>query len=247
MSFQAGDVPGAYGNLSITADGAWTYALANSNPTVQALNAGQTLSDALTVRSFDGTTADIQITINGADEIVANIISGSKRGEIIHGTGADDVITPLGGPDIVDARDGNDTIKATIHDGADFYNGGSGTDTIDFSALTSAVTVKLAQFAGVSAGLAIGWQSGADILVSIENVIGSQAGDHIVGNKLANVIEGGPGPDWLTGGGGCDTFVFNKLCEGVDKITDFIHGQDVIQISAAGFGGGLVAGCLRRP
>jgi Ca2+-binding RTX toxin-like protein len=46
------------------------------------------------------------------------------------------------------------------------------------------------------------------------------------------------GNDTLTGGAGVDTFVLSKTS--IDTITDF--AGDKIQISAAAFGGGLVAG-----
>ena len=43
--------------------------------------AGQTLPDTLQVLSFDGTTASIAITINGAVDVTANLITGTARGE----------------------------------------------------------------------------------------------------------------------------------------------------------------------
>ncbi|MBW4446990.1 MAG: scytonemin biosynthesis PEP-CTERM protein ScyF [Spirirestis rafaelensis WJT71-NPBG6] len=45
----------------------------------------------------------------------------------------------------------------------------------------------------------------------------------------------------LTGGGGSDRFTFNSRSEGIDRITDFNVIDDTIVVSAAGFGGGLVA------
>ena len=46
----------------------------------------------------------------------------------------------------------------------------------------------------------------------------------------------------LTGGAGNDTFVFNLPPVTAPTITDFTAGQDLLQISASGFGHGLVAG-----
>jgi Ca2+-binding RTX toxin-like protein len=48
----------------------------------------------------------------------------------------------------------------------------------------------------------------------------------------------------LTGGAGNDTFLFNDFYSSNNTITDFTHALDIISISAAGFGGGLVAGAL---
>ena len=55
-------------------------------------------------------------------------------------------------------------------------------------------------------------------------------------------LTGGPGADTLTGGGGKDSFVFAHLSDGIDRITDFSSGSDRLEVSADGFGGGLVAG-----
>lgn len=64
VTFQARQIAGQSGGLALAADGAWTYTLNNALPAVQALNIGQSLVDQLTVKSFDGTTAGLQITIN---------------------------------------------------------------------------------------------------------------------------------------------------------------------------------------
>lgn len=80
-----------------------------------------------------------------------------------------------------------------------------------------------------------------DTLVSIENIIGTDFKDRLIGDSDANTITGGDGRDTLTGGGNADTFVYQFLSDRGDKITDF-NANDTLQISAAGFGGGLVAG-----
>jgi VCBS repeat-containing protein len=230
-SFRGGDIAGQFGTLSLTTAGAWTYTLTNTNSQVQALRTGQSLTDPVKIQSLDGTEAEIVITINGTDDVVANVINGTNRGQKITGTNGDDIIIPLGGRDVVYAGGGNDLIKATINDGADFYNGGSGSDTVDYSALTQGITAKLL---GSSGGIVIGRQSGTDVLCSIENVIGSQGKDTIQGNRLANIIEGGAGNDKLKGGGGSDTFVFNPGF-GHDVITDFRTSgpqSDVLQFSS---------------
>jgi len=54
-------------------------------------------------------------------------------------------------------------------------------------------------------------------------------------------LDGGKGADFLTGGAGHDTFSFGAVGNGVDIVTDFTHGDDHLQVSAGGFGGGLIA------
>jgi 5'/3'-nucleotidase SurE len=53
---------------------------------------------------------------------------------------------------------------------------------------------------------------------------------------------GGAERDVLTGGADADTFLFAAASAANDRITDFAPGEDMIAVSAAGFGGGLAAG-----
>jgi len=67
--FVAQNVPTTYGQFTIGTDGTWSYQLDNTNPTVQGLGAGQTLTETRTVTTADGTTANVVITINGTNDI----------------------------------------------------------------------------------------------------------------------------------------------------------------------------------
>ncbi|UFZ08664.1 VCBS domain-containing protein [Bradyrhizobium ontarionense] len=81
---------GGYGTYTMTSGGVWTYALDNSNPAVQALNAGAVLTDTFTVTTIDGTAQVVTVTINGANDtaVVSGTISGSviEAGGINNGT-----------------------------------------------------------------------------------------------------------------------------------------------------------------
>lgn len=72
--------------------------------------------------------------------------------------------------------------------------GGGGTDTLDYSAYGSAVTVDL------TAGRATGTLS----VSLIENITGSRHDDTLIGNSQVNVIRGGNGGDTIYGRGGDD-------------------------------------------
>ena len=64
--------------------------------------------------------------------------------------------------------------------------------------------------------------------VEIENVIGGDGNDTIVGNGLANTIDGGLGDDTMTGGEGADIFeFFNDF--GDDNILDFDTSSDKLK------------------
>jgi VCBS repeat-containing protein len=56
---------GMYGTLDILEDGSWTYTLDTDNATIAALIVGERETDTLTIESYDGTTAELVITISG--------------------------------------------------------------------------------------------------------------------------------------------------------------------------------------
>ncbi|WP_404536027.1 M10 family metallopeptidase C-terminal domain-containing protein [Bradyrhizobium ottawaense] len=130
---------------------------------------------------------------------------------------------------VVFAGGGDDTIKLSPTGGFSFHflDGGSGNDTLDLSALAGPVNVALDT--GLGSGAA---PPGMLLFSSIENVIGSNAADHIAASSAVNI---------LTGGGEADTFVFNDLnavrngttfdAAKRDTITDFVHGTDRINLS----------------
>jgi Ca2+-binding RTX toxin-like protein len=64
------------------------------------------------------------------------------------------------------------------------------------------------------------------------HIVGNSGSNLISGNAGLDVLDGGKGNDVLSGGLDQDTFVFDKGND-VDKIDDFTHGSDYIQI--AGF------------
>jgi hypothetical protein len=108
------------------------------------------------------------------------------------------------------------------------FDGGDDDDTLDFSGLAvgSGITVDLAGQSVIIAG-------GVNTVRNIETVIGTNDSDTFVGSTASETA---------TGGGDGDTFVFADAASGVDMITDFVSTEDVLQIVASGFGGGLTAG-----
>ncbi len=86
-SFTAGTQAGTYGSLALDAAGVWTYTAANNQAAIQALGAGDTLTDTFTVTSLDGTTHVVTITINGVND--AAVIGGDATGSV-----TEDATTP---------------------------------------------------------------------------------------------------------------------------------------------------------
>jgi len=93
---------GGYGTFTMTAAGVWTYTLDDTNSAVQALNAGNTLTDSFTVTTVDGTAQVVTVTINGSND--AAIISGTTTGSVVEIRG------------VVNATPGTQTATGTLTD-----------------------------------------------------------------------------------------------------------------------------------
>ncbi len=183
-------------------------------------------------------------TITLSDEVIAEVAAlygqnvpraAGAGDDFLVGTDAPETFTPAAGLDFVRAGGGDDVIEATRNDGIDIYFGGAGTDTVDYSALSGTVHVRLGGYLDFDSGAATGDQSGLDALISIENVIGSTAADVIEGDSGANTLEGragddrlegGGGPDVLIGGAGADVFVFGAPSDSTPGAPDLIDGFD---------------------
>ncbi|MEO6279930.1 ExeM/NucH family extracellular endonuclease [Roseateles sp.] len=65
----------------------------------------------------------------------------------------------------------------------------------------------------------------------VKSVTGTAGRDTIVGTAGDDVIEGGAGADTLTGGGGNNQFVYSKMSDAGDVITDFVPGKDTLVLT----------------
>jgi Ca2+-binding RTX toxin-like protein len=87
--------------------------------------------------------------------------------------------------------------------------------------------------------------TGSDALYGFggnDDLYGYGNNDWLVGGDGDDLINGGLGNDFLVGEDGRDIFRYHNANEGGDFIIDFNGFYDRVQVSAAGFGGGLVAG-----
>lgn len=183
---------------------------------------------------------------------------GLITGDVELGSGNDVLDNRSGTIDgIVFGGDGNDTfiLNPLV---AEIVNGGNGADVLDFRQGGSVIVAL--DYTRNNAGQSLG-----DQYYNMENVFGSQGNDIITGNNSNNVLTGEDGNDWLhgrdgndilrggagadtlAGGQGNDIFQYMTPTDGGDRIMDFgatATNNDAFQFSAAGFGGGLVAGAL---
>ena len=114
----------------------------------------------------------------------------------------------LSGIENVIAGRGNDTVTGNAAanvlqggSGKDKLAGGAGLDTADYSDKAGAVVVTLNGAANVAVKIGSAIE---DTIRSIENIIGGNGHDRIIGDSLANVLTGGNGNDTLDGRLGAD-------------------------------------------
>lgn len=117
------------------------------------------------------------------------VYNGTVTGTIELGTGND---TATGGAN-------SDTINGGLGD--DSIDGGDGIDTAEFTDGTRDRVIDLTLTTAQDTG------EGLDVILNIENVRTGGGNDTVIGNDLANSIDGGNGNDTLTGGGGNDTLI----------------------------------------
>ena len=106
---------------------------------------------------------------------------------------------------------GNDSITGDANDntffdtgGFDIYNGAAGSDTVDYSAATSTVTVSLLTTVAQNTGTF----GGTDTITNMENLVGSLLfANTLTGNTAANRLVGGSALDTIVGNAGADTII----------------------------------------
>ena len=139
-------------------------------------------------------TASATVGIRDVGSAADQIGIDPETGKLIVGLSRD----PTG--NIVNAGDGDDTVHGAA--GADIIDGGSGTrDRVVYDLSNDGVSVNLATGTG-DKGFARG-----DTYTNIEDVVGSDFNDTLIGDANNNFLSGGKGNDSLVGRAGSDTLV----------------------------------------
>jgi RTX calcium-binding nonapeptide repeat (4 copies) len=146
------------------------------------------------------------VLINLAGQVTADGVDTDTLSSIENAIGSRFNDTILG--------DGGDNVLDGGVEGSDQISGGLGIDTVSYATSARAVLINLA-------GQVTADGINTDNLSSIENAAGSAFNDNMIGNGLDNVLDGGAGADFLTGGGGNDAFVFQRGQANGDTIADF--------------------------
>jgi Ca2+-binding RTX toxin-like protein len=153
----------------------------------------------------------------------SDILRGAAGGDTLSGLGGKDEIIGRGGDDLIDGGAGDDVLDGNDGDdrleggsGDDDLDGGDGSDTVSFSNAAAGVEVDLALAGPQDTG------AGSDLIVNIENALGSDFADYLRGNADANRLFGGVGADRLFGSAGADRL----RGEGGDDVLDGGIGID---------------------
>jgi Ca2+-binding RTX toxin-like protein len=164
-------------------------------------------------------------------------LTGSGFNDRLDGDNSANGLSGGAGADSLYGYGGNDTLSGGAGD--DVLDGSAENDTATYAGATGAVTALL--WNGQASGA-----DGADLLISIENLVGSGFNDRLDGDNNANVLDGGAGADTmlgydgndtlvggagndsLTGGNGNDTFRFAASANGIDTIADLTLDDTIL-------------------
>ncbi len=173
-------------------------------------------------------TTVIDSVPKGGSLLLASIGQDIREG----GVGNDRLVADTGGDQLFGGA-GSDILVSGS--GADVLDGGTDVDAASYEAAASTVSANLSTGRATVAGV-------TDTLLQIENLIGSQFGDLLIGDASANqlfgvdgndtlsggggadTLDGGAGLDRLTGGAGNDVFVFRRGEANGDVVLDFNGG-----------------------
>jgi len=173
---------------------------------------------------WSGTSDDLIDGGDGDDQLV-----GEAGDDVIQGGAGNDRIRGQAGEDTIDGGTGNDYAQGG--DADDTINGGDGNDLLNGDAGNDVL-------AGDAGDDIISGGTGDDTL------LGGAGNDRMNGDAGSDRLAGGAGLDFLNGGAYADVFVLAHKQADRDWISGFVSGEDFLEINAALFGGGLIAGAL---
>ncbi len=204
--------------------------------------------------TLQGGTGDDSLNGGSGNDV---LLGGSGNDTLNDGTSYDDVLNGGKGFDVADYSDAANGLYVDLGAGTawrvgtgemdtlhsiEAVLGGSGSDTILGKANANSMT-------GIGGDDTLIGRGGNDTLQGgpgNDSLEGDNGADRLYGGNGQDVLDGGAGRDllvggqgrdFLTGGDGNDRFDYNSLTDskvgthGRDKITDFVHGEDRIDVS----------------
>ena len=156
-------------------------------------------------------------------------LTGSGLNDTLEGNGGNNVLNGGAGTDTASYEHAGAAVTVSLAVGAAQKTGGAGTDT-----LSSFENLKGSAFNDALTG-----STAVNVLTGLtgnDTLNGGGGADTLIGGAGNDTLVGGSGADVLTGELHADRFVFSALADSgpgtPDLITDFLHGTDVIDLSA---------------
>ncbi|KAB2927326.1 MAG: hypothetical protein F9K24_22725, partial [Leptonema illini] len=165
-------------------------------------------------------------TLYGGDG--CDVLSGDAGSDRLHGGTGDDSLSGGTGDDILAGGDGDDAFYGD--EGADTVDGGPGRDRIDYCGSSAGILINL------QTGVCTGGDAEGDVLINMEDVLGTPYSDVLIGNEGDNLLRGLGGrefngeSDTIRGEGGADEIHGVGLLDGG-------AGNDLVYGSGFLFGG----------
>jgi Ca2+-binding RTX toxin-like protein len=192
--------------------------------------------------------------IAGTGNALANALTGNAAANLLNGGDGNDTLTGGAGDDTLDGGtavdrmvggDGDDTYVVDAAGEVVLELPAGGFDQVFASvAFTLSAEVEKLTLTGTAAVAGTGNALDNEIIGNdgANRLAGGLGNDSLSGGLGNDTLVGGAGADTLAGGAGADTFRFDFATEGGDTVLGYQGVEDRFQISASGFGGGLVAG-----
>ena len=244
LAFNAGTQDGAYGSLTVNADGTWNYTLGEA---AQALAAGEKTAENFTVTLNDGSTTTVQININGTNDVpTMSSATTALNGAVTEDTNVTNGMLTTGGTiTVTDVDAGQSAVQAqsNVHNPngyGTFSIDANGNWTYQVANNNTAVQALGANSTPLTETFTVTSADGTvhrDVTVTINGtneapVVTNQT---LIGTDGNNTLSGGDGNDFLSGGKGADLLLGGA-------------GDDTFQLSADGtWSGGYVSQNVGSP
>ena len=187
--------------------------------------------------------------VRGFGNSSANLLRGNAGANGLFGKAGNDTLLGGGGDDLLDGGAGADSMAGGT--GSDWYLVDNIGDLVEegfgegIDMVVSSVSFTLGDNVE---NLQLGKASINGTGNGLANRIFGYAGNEMLSGGAGNdTLYGELGKDTLTGGDGADVFFYQSINEGGDRITDFAHGVDYLELNvhesyAWFYAGGLLAG-----
>ncbi|MBE9217482.1 lectin-like protein [Dolichospermum flos-aquae] len=190
-----------------------TYIVDSADIITEAVSGGiDTIQSSVTYTIVAANVENLTLTgtaaANGTGNTRDNVITGNGANNTLNGGAGNDTLDGGLGNDTLNGGAGDDTYIFTINEiglGRDTITDVSGVDTISFAGTSANIRLNLGTSFGQTVDANTNTKVVLNALDAIENAIGGDGNDRLIGNSLDNTLEGGLGNDMLNGSTGNDS------------------------------------------